>query len=317
MNRARLLVVGLAAGASLIAVVQTSVFADETKKDGGGILEKMDRWQDRMSEKFRETWDKLRNEQDGESLGERSVSSASVDLREQKDSYIVRLNLPGRDLDKVEVKLDGATLHILAPESGKAGKYEQVVELVGVADGPGPKVERRADDHMIVITVPKTGKPAAGKSESSQTVPDPVLLPLTVWDRDVVDRMERMRREMDRIFADAFREFDREPGSEGFFDLPSFGSAIDLQDEGESYVVRAYLPDRDMDQLGVTVDGQTLKIDAKAQGREVKKGDAGVIRRSRTAGYSQMLTLPGPVQVERMKVDRKENMVVITLPKAK
>jgi len=34
------------------------------------------------------------------------------------------------------------------------------------------------------------------------------------------------------------------------------------------------------------------------------------------AAYSQLLTLPGPVQSEKMKVKKKEGMLVVTLSKA-
>jgi hypothetical protein len=36
---------------------------------------------------------------------------------------------------------------------------------------------------------------------------------------------------------------------------------------------------------------------------------------SRKARYSQLLTLPGLVQANKMAVERKENMLVVTLPK--
>ncbi|MEO7098952.1 MAG: Hsp20/alpha crystallin family protein [Luteolibacter sp.] len=34
------------------------------------------------------------------------------------------------------------------------------------------------------------------------------------------------------------------------------------------------------------------------------------------AEYMQILSLPGPVQVDKMKVDRKEGVLTVTLPKA-
>ena len=98
------------------------------------------------------------------------------------------------------------------------------------------------------------------------------------------------------------------------FDEPLFGSSVDLSEEGNNYVVRAYLPRRDMNKVNVSVEGQTLKIEAKAEesGDNPEKG----MIVSRQAQYSQMLTLPGPVKVDKMKVDRKEGLLVVTLPKA-
>jgi HSP20 family molecular chaperone IbpA len=178
--------------------------------------------------------------------------------------------------------------------------------------GAEPKIERKTKDDLIVVSVPKTGKSAAERSIPPGSVPDPSLLPLTNWDREILDRMDRMRREMDRLFAEGLRNFGRD--RKDVFDEARFGSAIDLQEEGDNYVVRAYLPDRNMDQVNVTLEGQTLKIGAREQQRQHKEN--GTVQSSRTAAYSQVFTLPGPVQEDKMKVDRKENMVVITLPKA-
>ena len=309
--RAGLLAAGLALGASvMLTCPPLAVAAGEAKKDNKGFMEKMDQWQDKMSEKFRDTWKNLR----GESKG-KSVATASVDLREDKDSYTVRLNLPDRDLDKVEIKLEGDTLRIVAPAGDKAGRYEQTVALAGVASAAQPKIERKPKDSMIVVTVPKSATAAA--SRPSLTLPDPALLPLSEWDRDIFARMESMRREMDRAFDEAFSEFRTAPEHKGFFDEPRFGSSLDLKEEGDNYVVRAYLPDRDMQNISVTAEDRTLKIEAKEEEATKKEGQAGALHSTRKAAYSQFVTLPGPVQSDKMKVEKKAGMLVVTLPKAK
>jgi HSP20 family molecular chaperone IbpA len=306
-RRAGRLAAGLALGASFLSPV--AVAADEARKSDKGFIEKMDQWQDKMSEKFRDTWKSLRGDDQGN-----SVATASVDLREDKDNYTVRLNLPDRDLEKVEIKLEGETLRIVAPAETKAGGYEQTVTLDGADSTAGPKIERKQKDAMIVVTVPKSAV-IAGKP--LRTLPDPALLPLAEWDRDILARMDKMRREMDRVFEDAFREFRVAPEHKGFFDEPRFGSSVDLKEEGENYVVRAYLPDRDVQNINVTVEDRTLKIEAKEQEAAKKDDEAGTLHSTRKAAYSQILTLPGEVQSEKMKVEKKESMVVVTLPKAK
>jgi len=169
---------------------------------------------------------------------------------------------------------------------------------------------------MIVVTLPK-GKMVADK-DPLPILPDPALLPTTDWDLDVFARMEKMRREMDAVFADAFREFGTAPEYKGFFDEPRFGSSIDLKEEGDSYVVRAYLPDRSVQNGNVTVEDRTLKIEAREQETSQKEGGGGsTLHSTRKAAYSQLATLPGPVQSENMKVEKKEGMLVIIVPKAK
>jgi HSP20 family molecular chaperone IbpA len=310
MRRANALVAFRALVASLMLTLPAPLAAEDAKKDNQGFLKKMEQWQDRMSEKFRDTWKKLR--QDSK---EKSVATAAVDLREDKDRYTLRLNLPDRDLKKVEIVLEGDTLRIVAPAGEKAGRYEQTLALAGVVAGAEPKIERKPQDSMIVVTVPKSGTSAEGKSAS--TPPDPALVPFSGWDREILGRMEKMRREMDRAFDDAFREFRSEPEHQGFFDEPRFGSSLDLKEEGDSYVIRAYLPDRDMQNINVTVEDRTLKIEAKEQEQAKKEDKAGVLHSTRKAAYSQLVTLPGPVQGDKMKVDKQEGMLVVTVPKAK
>ncbi len=298
-----------ALSASCMMTSPLAVAAGVEKKDDKGFIEKMEQWQDKMTDKFRDAWKGFRGKKD-----ERSIATASVDLREQKDSYTVRLNLPNRDLDKVEIKLDGDELHIVAPADDKAGRYEQTVGLAGIAPDAKPQIERKQKDNLIVVTVPKT--PSVAESGPSLTIPDPSLAPLSDWDRDIFASMEKMRREMDRVFEDSFREFRTLPEHKGIFDRPRFGSSLDLQEEGDNYVVRAYLPDRDMANVNVTIENNTLlKIEAQSEETD-KKEDKGVVK-SRKTHYAQVLTLPGPVQADKMKVDKKEAMLVVTLPKAK
>jgi len=72
-----------------------------------------------------------------------------------------------------------------------------------------------------------------------------------------------------------------------------------------------------MRNINVTVEAGTLKIEAKEQETRKKDGDAGSLHSTRKGAYSQLLTLPGPVQSEKMEVEKKEGMLVVTLPKAK
>jgi HSP20 family molecular chaperone IbpA len=112
----------------------------------------------------------------------------------------------------------------------------------------------------------------------------------------------------------AFAEFRSVPEFKEFFNQSRFGASLDIKEESDKYVIRAYLPDRDMNNVNVTVEGQTLKVEAKTENAGPKEKDGMVF--SRKARYSQLLTLPGPVQANKMAVERKENMLVVTLPKA-
>jgi len=295
----------------VVALVLTcAIAAEEAGKDDKGFIGKMDQWQEKMSEKFRDAWKSLRSDSN-----DKSVATASVDLREDKNNYTLRLNLPDRDLDKVEIKLVGDALRIVAPAGANANRYEQTVSLTGADSRMEPKIERKPQDDMIVITVPKS--PMMAEKKPSISLPDPELLPFSDWDHDIFARMDQMRRDMDSVFENAFREFRGVPEHKGFFDEPRFGSSLDLKEDGDHYTVRAYLPERSMQNVNVTVEDRVLKIDATEQATTKKEGEPGTLQSTRKAAYSQLVTLPGPVQSGLMKVEKHEGMLVITLPKAK
>jgi HSP20 family molecular chaperone IbpA len=308
-RRARLLAVCLASSGILCGPIRGASITEE-KKGSEGFVQQMKEWREKMSDAFRDTWAGWKGVKSDQSIG-----AASIDLREQHDSYMVRLNLPNRKLDTVDIKLDGGSLHIIAPAEKDAGRYEQVLKLSNVKPQAVLQIERKPKDNLIVVTIPKTSAVAEVKPPLAPK-PAPDVAPLDRWESDVFARMEKMRREMDRIFEDAFKDISPtlslEPSS--FFDSPRFGSSLDVQEEGGSYVVRAYLPDRNMDNVNVAVEGQTLRIEAKAE-VTAKKEDQKSLKTHRTQ-YAQVITLPGPVKGDQMKVDKKEGMVVVTLPKA-
>ncbi len=297
------------AGACLATVMLASAApaANDTNKDDAGFLRAAEKWQDKMSDIFRETWRGLRG-------GSSTAATASVDLREQDQAYVVRLNLPKRELALVEVTLDHAALRIVAPGAGSVGRYEQTLELPAADSGAQMKIERKPSDDLIMVTVPKKAVASgpANSSEPRMSLPSP----LADWDRDLLRRMERMNREMDRVFAEAFGEFRDVPAHSGYFDLPSFGSSVTVKEDDSNYIVSAYLPDRDMNQVDVSVEDTILKIEAKAEASQTAKDPAGQPARHRYSHYLQTLTLPGPVQIDKMKVERKEGMLTITLPKS-
>jgi HSP20 family molecular chaperone IbpA len=295
----------VALGTGALLVAGPLLLAEESKDQG--FLEKVQDWQNEMSDKFRDTWKKLRQE------GNPSVVSASVDLREQEKSYMLRLDLPGRDLDKVEVSLKGDTLHIVVPEGGNLGRYQQSVVLSGAQAGAEPVIERKKEDGVITVTVPKGAQEAT--PPSLRKVPDMPLLAPSKWENDVLSQMDDLQREMDEIFKSAFGKVPRSPEVLKYFDEPRFGSFIDLKEEGSNYVVTAYLPERDVKNVNATIEGRILKIEASAEDTPSKLRDDDKTSVTRRAYYSQQLTLPGEVKADQMTVERKEGLLKVVVPK--
>ena len=60
--------------------------------------------------------------------------------------------------------------------------------------------------------------------------------------------------------------------------------------------------------VNVTVENNLLHVTAEAAQKENGAGQS--------ERYEQIISLPGPVESDKMQIDRKKNLVVITLPKA-
>lgn len=283
--------------------------AESVKEGTAGIAEHLKKWQEKMSDTFREA---LKGISKG-NTGDGSASAVSADFREQNDSYMLRLNLPKRTLDRVEVTFAGDTLRVIAPEEGGAQRYEQSITLGNVPADATPAVERKQADGLIVITIPKS--PARGEVSSAKSKDRPEPPPYLARDTEIMQRMEQMRRDMDRVFEDSFNAFKFLPSYRDIFDEYRFGSTYDVEDKGDSYEVRVFLPDRAMENVTATVEGQTLQIEANDENSasSQKNADGVSVHKAR---YIQRITLPGPVNKAKMKVEKKERMMVVMLPKA-
>jgi len=85
--------------------------------------------------------------------------------------------------------------------------------LAGVDPNAPLKIERREKDDMIVVNIPKGA--ATTEGDCSRLAPGLLLAPPSESDRDFLGRMEKMNREIDKIFAESFGEFRLMPEYKG------------------------------------------------------------------------------------------------------
>jgi HSP20 family molecular chaperone IbpA len=243
---------------------------------------------------------------------DQSMLSASIDLRDQKDKYVARVYLPGdENTSKVDARVENGALHITAEgEQAKNGatageRFEQVMSLPGPVQSDKMHIDRK--ENLVVITLPKAAGTNTAKTTAS-TMPSTSAAPIvTNWDQSIVNEMARMQGRMDQIWQDAFpNDFMR--GSSPL----NVGSAVNVEDAKDHYVVRFYLPDRDLENVNVKLNNGQLQLSAKQQ-NESKSGNASS---QSYAQYEQMVTMPGPVKNQGMKIDRKGSTIVVTVPKA-
>ena len=143
-----------------------------------------------------------------------------------------------------------------------------------------------------------TPTPHESSAGSANTSPVPMTSPLNTSSPfgDVQQRMRGLQSEMDKIFAQTFHDFGSSFGQSGL------ASSVDLRERNDKYVARIYLPNGDTSKVNATIkDGN---LDIKMNGRAGKNEN-----------FEQVITLPEPVRADEMHIDRKQNMVVITVPK--
>ncbi len=122
--------------------------------------------------------------------------------------------------------------------------------------------------------------------------------------------LERMRREMDRIW-DSF--FERRPArvEEEAEWLPT----LDVSETKDSYVVKAELPGIDPKEIDISLMNDILTIKGeKKQEKEEKEENYHIIERSYGA-FTRSVRLPGQVQSDKINATFKNGVLKVTLPK--
>jgi HSP20 family molecular chaperone IbpA len=238
---------------------------------------------------------------------------SSIDLRDQKNKYVVRVYVPGSDTSKVNAKVENNVLHVTAQgeqqnkNASEAERYEQVISLPGPVDVSKMQIERKKN--LVVINLPKSGpETASAPIAKAAATPAASANNFAAFDQSVVDKMARMQGRMDQIFRDAFPA-DQNLTS-GFNQL---GSAMHIDNQKNKYVVRFYLPDNDLKNVDVKLEnGNQLRLTASENQNEKTRNATNM----ESGEYEQLMTLPGPVKKQGMKVERQNGTVVVTLPKA-
>lgn len=239
---------------------------------------------------------------------------SSIDLRDQKNKYVVRVYVPGTDTSKVNARVENNTLHVTAEgeknskNASESERYEQIISLPGPVDASKMKIERK--QNLVVINLPKAAGTTAAASPSANPNATPTANSVAAFDQSIVNQMARMQGRMDQIFADAF---PNENGLTNGFTSVQLGSAVHVDNQKNKYVVRFYLPDKDLKNVNVKLENNRLRLTASENENEKAKGSESM----ESGNYEQLMSLPGPVQQKGMKVERQNGTIIVTLPKAK
>lgn len=124
--------------------------------------------------------------------------------------------------------------------------------------------------------------------------------------------LERMRREMDRIWDSFVEERPRRKGEEAAELLPF----LDFSETKNDLVVKAELPGIDPKDIDISLSEGVLTIKGeKKQEKEEKEENYHIIERSYGA-FTRSVRLPRDVQSEKINASYKNGILKVTLPKS-
>jgi HSP20 family protein len=126
--------------------------------------------------------------------------------------------------------------------------------------------------------------------------------------RDRFDELERMRRQMDRLFND-YSSSPHEPKA-GVFPL------VNITEDSDNFYVHAELPGVEAGGLDIQATDNNISISGErkipAEAENVKYH-----RREREAGkFSRMISLPSDVDTEKVSAGLVNGILTLTVPKA-
>ena len=140
---------------------------------------------------------------------------------------------------------------------------------------------------------------------------------LTRWTKPEVSnwgpfwQLSTLRDEIDRLFDTPLTEFTRT--SQQF--LGGWLPAVDLYEDKDNVIVKAELAGMKKEDINISLHEGVLTLSGeRTEDKEFK--DAEVFRSERFLGrFQRTITLPSPVQMDKVNAAYKDGILTVTLPK--
>lgn len=124
-------------------------------------------------------------------------------------------------------------------------------------------------------------------------------------------------REMQRLQARMEQAFDRSYVSQPVAN-PVSAAQITLEQQPDSYIVRAVIPGAREGDIKVDLEGRVLSIasQSRSSDRQTAKDGSVVHEETYSGAFEEAFTLPGPVVDAGMKSDFRDGVLTLTIPRA-
>lgn len=133
---------------------------------------------------------------------------------------------------------------------------------------------------------------------------------------DPFQEMDQIQDTMNRMFRESFnRGMTTDPFLQSRHTL-TYEPDIDVQDEGKEYVIKVDLPGIDKDKINIKVEGGQLMISGQRETEKEETPNQNYYRMERSFGsFMRAIPLPADADSSGMKVDSREGVLTIRLPK--
>ncbi len=126
-------------------------------------------------------------------------------------------------------------------------------------------------------------------------------------DDDFVSRMEQMQREMNRLWSAAWSS---SPMGSGVF------PAMNIYDDGESFIARAELPGIKSEDIDISVAGKTLTISGNRTIEPVGESETYHRRERKSGEFRRAFDLPDLVDANKVMAHFSNGVLEVVLPRA-
>lgn len=131
----------------------------------------------------------------------------------------------------------------------------------------------------------------------------------TIGARDAFSELERMRRQMDRLFE------DMGSGTAGQLSAGVF-PLINLTEDKDNFYIKAELPGIKSNEIEIQATGNNISISGERK-ISAESGNAKYHRRERDSGkFSRVIGLPNDIKAEKVDAKMENGILTLTIPKS-
>lgn len=132
--------------------------------------------------------------------------------------------------------------------------------------------------------------------------------------RDFAAPLNALQTELNRLIENYWPPWA--PGTPGERTAVDWSPAIDIYDTAESVIVVADVPGVEPAAIDLSVDGQILTLRGERPGPAPETASTGAALRERPFGtFHRQVTLPSPVDIDKVQADARHGVLFVKLPK--